>query len=158
MGRLRFYEDEETGIRFAIKSGYTRGRGAKYPNRPGKAERLKTRRQATHEEHVVRPGRVAPETRAEVLAAGCCAFCGATRELTVDHIIPSSKGGGSHRANLQCLCGPCNRWKSDSLMSVEQFAQLPKRERRRIAKARARYHARALELQEKYFDKCGVSV
>ncbi len=31
--------------------------------------------------------------------------------MTVDHIIPQSKGGGDHFDNLQLLCGACNSTK-----------------------------------------------
>lgn len=48
----------------------------------------------------------------EVLAAGACAKCGATTALSVDHIIPLSRGGTHDRENLQCLCLPCNMRKS----------------------------------------------
>lgn len=46
---------------------------------------------------------------------GKCAKCGATNELQFDHIIPFSLGGSSTSDNLQILCGPCNRTKSNSI-------------------------------------------
>ena len=45
-----------------------------------------------------------------------CQLCGATREqerLEVDHILPRSKGGTNDPDNLQVLCAPCNRGKSN---------------------------------------------
>ena len=45
-----------------------------------------------------------------------CQLCGATREqerLEVDHIVPRSKGGTNGPDNLQVLCAPCNRGKSN---------------------------------------------
>lgn len=46
---------------------------------------------------------------------GACAKCGATADLQFDHIIPVSRGGNSSAANLQVLCGSCNRKKSDTI-------------------------------------------
>lgn len=46
---------------------------------------------------------------------GRCRSCGATTELQFDHIIPVAKGGSNNSENLQILCGPCNRSKSDGL-------------------------------------------
>lgn len=47
---------------------------------------------------------------------GHCAGCGVhfqKRNLTIDHIIPRSQGGGDERDNLQLLCGHCNSTKGD---------------------------------------------
>lgn len=41
-----------------------------------------------------------------------CIECGSTEELTIDHIIPLSRGGISTPDNLRTLCGKCNRRKS----------------------------------------------
>lgn len=54
-----------------------------------------------------------PALRAKVLAVGQCAYCGAAEDLSVDHIIPISKGGSDEEANLQCLCLPCNLRKGN---------------------------------------------
>lgn len=40
-----------------------------------------------------------------------CQGCGATDDLTIDHITPIAKGGTSAIENLQVLCRPCNSSK-----------------------------------------------
>lgn len=47
-----------------------------------------------------------------------CVLCGCDDKsiLTVDHIIPTSRGGGRNAmSNLQTLCQPCNNTKGNSL-------------------------------------------
>ena len=44
-----------------------------------------------------------------------CQYCGSRSNLTVDHVIPRSKGGGSSWDNIVASCAPCNRRKGDSL-------------------------------------------
>ena len=44
-----------------------------------------------------------------------CQYCGSRGALTVDHVIPRSKGGGSTWENIVASCGPCNRRKGDRL-------------------------------------------
>lgn len=42
-----------------------------------------------------------------------CKLCGSHKFLTIDHIIPVSKGGQTTKENLQTLCRNCNSKKSD---------------------------------------------
>lgn len=44
--------------------------------------------------------------------------------LTADHILPKSKGGTNDDNNLQLLCEPCNVFKSDRIVGVEQLRTL----------------------------------
>lgn len=42
-----------------------------------------------------------------------CVYCGSKRNLTVDHIIPKSKGGQNTWMNLVTSCFSCNTRKGD---------------------------------------------
>jgi len=45
-----------------------------------------------------------------------CQYCGRhfpTSELSVDHVVPRSSGGGDHWTNLVCACIRCNARKGD---------------------------------------------
>ena len=44
-----------------------------------------------------------------------CQYCGSRSNLTVDHVIPRSKGGASSWENIVASCAPCNRRKGDHL-------------------------------------------
>jgi 5-methylcytosine-specific restriction endonuclease McrA len=45
-----------------------------------------------------------------------CQYCGEERSsLTVDHVVPRSKGGDSTWDNIVACCAPCNRRKGDRL-------------------------------------------
>lgn len=35
-------------------------------------------------------------------------------KLTLDHIVPHSKGGSMRKSNMQAMCAPCNVVKGDS--------------------------------------------
>ena len=52
-----------------------------------------------------------------------CRYCGETKNLTYDHIVPHSKMGGNNVKNIQRLCISCNSKKRD-LDEVEYLAQL----------------------------------
>jgi len=57
-------------------------------------------------------------TRKAVLArdAWTCQYCGSERRgLTVDHVIPRSRGGESVWENIVASCAPCNRRKGNRL-------------------------------------------
>jgi 5-methylcytosine-specific restriction endonuclease McrA len=42
-----------------------------------------------------------------------CQYCGSPRHLTVDHVVPRSRGGPDTWDNLVTSCAPCNRKKGD---------------------------------------------
>ena len=42
-----------------------------------------------------------------------CQYCGAKENLTVDHILPSSRGGVDSWENLVCCCTSCNAKKGN---------------------------------------------
>jgi 5-methylcytosine-specific restriction endonuclease McrA len=44
-----------------------------------------------------------------------CQYCGSRSNLTVDHVVPRSKGGSSSWENIVASCAPCNRRKGDRL-------------------------------------------
>ena len=46
-----------------------------------------------------------------------CINCGTHKSLSVDHIIPVSKGGGNEIKNLQTLCTTCNSSKGSRSMT-----------------------------------------
>ena len=57
-----------------------------------------------------------------------CQYCGSRSNLTVDHVIPRSKGGTSSWDNIVASCAPCNRRKGDRL--PRQANMVPRNEPR----------------------------
>jgi len=59
-----------------------------------------------------------PLTRRTLLARDnhTCQYCGsAERHLTLDHVVPRSRGGRTEWTNIVAACGPCNRKKGNKL-------------------------------------------
>jgi 5-methylcytosine-specific restriction endonuclease McrA len=59
-----------------------------------------------------------------------CQYCGKvlhSRNATVDHVQPTSKGGKNSFLNCVTACKPCNSWKGDQLLSQTsmQLAKVP---------------------------------
>lgn len=48
--------------------------------------------------------------------SGCCAYCGEPAELTIDHVVPLSRGGTHSVGNLVGACRSCNCSKNASLL------------------------------------------
>lgn len=42
-----------------------------------------------------------------------CVYCGSTKNLTLDHVIPKSRGGSNDWVNLVTSCFKCNLKKAD---------------------------------------------
>lgn len=64
------------------------------------------------------PARVQILSRRNILLrdSNICQYCGkhfTAAELTLDHIIPKSRGGKEIWSNLVCACSRCNRYKAD---------------------------------------------
>jgi 5-methylcytosine-specific restriction endonuclease McrA len=45
-----------------------------------------------------------------------CVYCGSAGRLTLDHVIPRSRGGDSVWENVVTSCAPCNLRKADRLV------------------------------------------
>lgn len=72
-----------------------------------------------------------------------CQYCGSTRHLTIDHVIPKSKGGTEDWDNLVVACSSCNTKKGDKLLE-QTGMKLAK-------KPRAPYNTMQIKL-----DKCNI--
>lgn len=63
-----------------------------------------------------------------------CAYCNSEEDLTIDHIIPQSKGGKNTKNNVVCACKSCNlqkgytHWedwfKSQEFFTVERMSDI----------------------------------
>jgi 5-methylcytosine-specific restriction endonuclease McrA len=84
--------------------------------------------------------------------AHSCQYCGAhlpARDLTLDHVIPRSRGGGSTWENLVACCLPCNNRKG-SRTPQEAGMQLVAQPRQIGIHARHRLIAGAGGVWDKY--------
>ena len=52
-----------------------------------------------------------------------CAYCGSDKDLTIDHIVPRSKGGNDFTKNVVCCCHDCNQSKSHTPWEDWYFSQ-----------------------------------
>ena len=52
------------------------------------------------------------EAAVYVLNGRMCIYCGATENLTLDHIVPIARGGSHSEDNLVVACGSCNSSKN----------------------------------------------
>lgn len=54
-----------------------------------------------------------------------CVYCGSTKSLTLDHVVPKSKGGKDSWYNLVTACQKCNSIKDDKVLSELDGFTLP---------------------------------
>jgi CRISPR/Cas system Type II protein with McrA/HNH and RuvC-like nuclease domain len=52
-----------------------------------------------------------------------CAYCGEKENLTIDHIVPQSKGGLDTTKNVVCCCYSCNQDKGHTPWEDWYFSQ-----------------------------------
>jgi len=52
-----------------------------------------------------------------------CLHCGTDEDLSIDHVIPWSKGGAHHAGNFQTLCLPCNMAKGARIDGAQADAR-----------------------------------
>jgi 5-methylcytosine-specific restriction endonuclease McrA len=62
--------------------------------------------------------RISKPSRAMIYARdqNKCQYCGSTRRLTIDHVLPKSRGGDDSWANMVVACSACNTKKGDKLL------------------------------------------
>jgi 5-methylcytosine-specific restriction endonuclease McrA len=63
--------------------------------------------------------KIPPVNRREVLRRDKyqCQYCGSRKHLTLDHVIPRSKGGAHSWDNVVTACEACNSRKGDRLLA-----------------------------------------
>lgn len=68
--------------------------------------------------------KVPPVNRREVLRRDrhTCQYCGSKRELTLDHVIPRSKGGQHTWDNIVTACATCNGNKGSQLLDTIEMS------------------------------------
>jgi hypothetical protein len=54
----------------------------------------------------------------------CCGIHDSVSRLTMDHVIPLSKGGSNYVTNIQPLCKSCNCKKRDKHIDYRQVCLL----------------------------------
>lgn len=64
-----------------------------------------------------------------------CVRCGATEDLTLDHIVGRALGGTNQPSNLQLLCWPCNQAKNQLEMKEQADREVEEKRIRKQAKA-----------------------
>jgi 5-methylcytosine-specific restriction endonuclease McrA len=68
--------------------------------------------------------KVPPVNRREVLRRDrhTCQYCGSKRDLTLDHVIPRSKGGLHTWNNVVTACATCNGKKGNHLLGMIEMS------------------------------------
>ena len=69
-----------------------------------------------HVSHVIKSKRL--RQRVYEADGNQCVYCGSTARLSVDHIIPQSRGGTNEFDNLVTACQPCNSKRQAGRVSL----------------------------------------
>jgi len=55
-----------------------------------------------------------------------CVYCGSNKDLTLDHVVPKSKGGGNEWTNLVTSCFKCNLKKGSKTLEEARMVMRQK--------------------------------
>lgn len=79
-----------------------------------------------------------------------CAYCGSEENLTLDHIVPRSKGGSDRVTNILCACKECNNTKghqawydwymNQSFFTTERLGDIIEWQKQRVKNAYEVYY------------------
>jgi 5-methylcytosine-specific restriction endonuclease McrA len=66
--------------------------------------------------YIERAWRVRQPNRREIFKrdSHTCLYCGSKKDLTIDHVMPKSRGGQDSWENLVTCCGTCNQKKGSN--------------------------------------------
>ncbi len=70
----------------------------------------------THYKHIPYKGVLLNRANLFRRDRGQCQYCGSAKQLTIDHVIPRSKGGKTSWTNLVTACNRCNVLKGDKTL------------------------------------------
>lgn len=72
-------------------------------------------------------GDIADDEKLKLYLPQACCYCGSTENLSVDHLIPTKKGGANKGENFVWACRSCNSKKSaiDMLEWYQKMGQFP---------------------------------
>jgi 5-methylcytosine-specific restriction endonuclease McrA len=98
--------------------------------------------------HQIPPDAPAPHSayKVRLLGHGVCTYCGRRATLTVDHLVPRSRGGANTWYNTRGACSDCNGSKADRELTSQALDRLltdvldPRQRHIRQAEARAMMH------------------
>ena len=115
-----------TGIQRAFNLVYLKkAEVIQYNGTPIITERVKYKRPTIIRllRYVTIPFRKVPLSRENVFRRDRyhCLYCGNVKDLTVDHVIPKSKGGKNDWKNLVTCCKPCNLKKDNKSIKEVEF-------------------------------------
>lgn len=114
--KAAYYQLHREEIRERARSRYAE----EYPNNPSKYLVKYHKRRAILNDN---GGSYTEEEWQELCAkyGNMCLWCERKVKLTVDHIIPISRGGTNDIDNLQPLCRSCNCRKSDRIIDLRRW-------------------------------------
>lgn len=78
-------------------------------------------------EQTMNLGDIADDEKLKLYIPQACCYCGATKNLSIDHLIPTKKGGADKGENFVWACRSCNSKKSatDMLDWYQRIGQFP---------------------------------